>query len=87
MGCWVFFRGSKNQKSGKCHELPRKSIKKTIKKERWGWGGHFRGPKIKSGKCHELPRKSIIFLNLKTRWGWGGVEVLGVKKSKVREMS
>ena len=29
--------------------------------------------------------KTII--KKKTRWGWGGVEILGVKKSKVREMS
>ena len=30
-GCWGFFRGSKNQqKSGKCHELPRKSVKKML---------------------------------------------------------
>ena len=36
------FRGSKNQKSWKCHELPRKSKKV---KPRWGvgWGGGFRG--------------------------------------------
>ena len=47
-GCWGVFRGSKNQKTGKCHELPRKSTKKV--KTRWGvgWGGSFRGHKIKS---------------------------------------
>ena len=47
-------------------------------------GGVFRGSKNqKTGKCHELPRKSTK----KSKPGGGGVEVLGVKKSKVREMS
>ena len=54
------FRGSKNQKSGKCHELSRLSIKKKFKPIpprgfRGGWGSTFQ----KSGKCHELSRKSI----------------------------
>ena len=54
------FRGSKNQKSGKCHELPRKSII-CLLNPGGGWvGWKFRGSKNqKSWKCHELPRKSI----------------------------
>ena len=56
MGVLGFLGGSKNQKSGKCHELPRKSIKKYLTKKPGGGGG-------------------------------GGVKVLGVNKSKVREMS
>ena len=69
------FRGSKNQKSGKCHELPRKSIKQLLKKNPVGvgWGGNFSGQKIKSPgnvmNCPENPQK------FKTRWGgvgWGG---------------
>ena len=77
------FRGSKNQKSGKCHELPRKSIKQLLKKNPVGvgWGGNFSGQKIKSPgnvmNCPENPQK------FKTRWGgWGGVEVLGGQKIK-----
>ena len=31
------------------------------------------------------PENQYIFF--KPRWGWGGVEILAVKKSKVREMS
>ena len=56
-----FLGGSKNQKSGKCHELPRKSIKKIKKKKKPGGGGVevLGGSRNqKSGKCHELPRKS-----------------------------
>ena len=60
------FRGSKNQKSGKCHELSRKSITFVLPHPPpshpggWvpgggGWGSKFK----KSGKFHELSRKSI----------------------------
>ena len=45
-GCWGVFRGSKNQKSGKCHELPRKSLKKMLNPG-VGWGGGFRGQHLK----------------------------------------
>ena len=61
------FRGSKNQKSGKCHELCRKAITICLThptpgdsgglRGEGGWGSKFQ----KSGKFHELPRKSIIF--------------------------
>ena len=40
------FRGAKNQKSGKCNELPRKS--KTIFKKPGG-GGSFRGSRVIRG--------------------------------------
>ena len=57
------FRGSKNQKSGKCHELSRKSINLFlpippgggVPGGGGGWGLKFQ----KSGKFHELSRKSI----------------------------
>ena len=56
------FRGSKNQKSGKCHELSRKSINLFLPIpprgggfQGGGWGSKFQ----KSGKFHELSRKSI----------------------------
>ena len=56
------FRGSKNQKSGKCHELSRKSINLFlpippggVPGGGGGWGLKFK----KSGKFHELSRKSI----------------------------
>ena len=55
------FRGSKNQKSGKCHELSRKSINWFLPippgggSRGGGWGLKFQ----KSGKFHELSRKSI----------------------------
>ena len=57
-------RGSNNQKSGKCHELSRKSIKFVFtnptpgggfQEGGGGWGSTFQ----KSGKVHELSRKSI----------------------------
>ena len=54
--------GSKFQKSGKFHELSRKSIKHlfTPPPTKGGRSGNFRGSKNqKSGKCHELPRKVI----------------------------
>ena len=41
-----FFRGSNNQKFGKCHELPRKS-KKHIKNPLGG--GSFRGSRVVRG--------------------------------------
>ena len=76
------FRGSKIQKSGKCHELPRKSIFFFFKPHPTPGGpnGDFRGSKIqKSGKCHGRPRKSIIFFNPHpTLW----LGVLGLKISK-----
>ena len=55
------FRGSKNQKSGKCHELSRKSIDLFLPfPPRGGSGGGGWGLKFqKSGKFHELSRKSI----------------------------
>ena len=54
------FRGSKNQKSGKCHELSRKSIKFVFTHPTRGGGGSGGGSKFqKSGKFHELSRKSI----------------------------
>ena len=56
------FRGSKNQKSGKCHELSRKSINLFLpnpprggSRGGGGWGSKF----PKSGKFHELSRKLI----------------------------
>ena len=59
--------GSKFQKSGKFHELPRKLIKKLPPV------GNFRGSKNqKSGKCHELPRKVIKKCNPHPTGGLGG---------------
>ena len=54
-------RGSTFKKSGKFHELSRKSIKKTPPPPtNRGRSGNFRGSKNqKTGKCHELSRKSI----------------------------
>ena len=55
------FKGSTNQKSGKCHELSRQSIQFVFFNPshpggfRGGWGSTFQ----KSGKFHELSRKSI----------------------------
>ena len=50
--------GSKFQKSGTFHELPRKSINIFLPTP--PPGGNFRGSKNqKSGKCHERPRKVI----------------------------
>ena len=55
--------GSTFQKSGKFHELSRKSIKK-IPPTKGGRSGKFRGStNQKSGKCHELPRKVITKIN------------------------
>ena len=55
------FMASTIQKSRKCHELPRKSIKKLTPTPRVGWvGGSFRGQKL--GKYHELPGKLIHFV-------------------------
>ena len=54
--------GSKNQKSGKCHELPRKSKQHIFFffKPRWEGVEVLGGSKNqKSGKFHELPTKSI----------------------------
>ena len=54
------FRGSKNQKSGKCHELSRKSITFVFTHPTRGGGFGGGGSKFqKSGKFHELSRKSI----------------------------
>ena len=56
------FRGSTNQKSGKCHELSRQSVIFFLthptpggSEGGGGWGSKFQ----KSGKFHELSRKSI----------------------------
>ena len=54
---------SQIQKSGKCHELSRKSIKK-VNPHPTGGGrgfGSFRDQKF--GKCHERSRKSKHFFN------------------------
>ena len=70
------FRGSTNQKSGKCHELSRQSIKfvfcfpippRGVPGE-GGWGSKFQ----KSGKCHELSRKSIKKNHRPTKGGRSG---------------
>ena len=56
------FRGSKNQKSGKCHELSRKSINLFLPIPPRGGGsrgGGWESKCQKSGKFHELSRKSI----------------------------
>ena len=69
------FKGSKNQKSRKCHELSRTSIKLVFTHPTGGGPGGGLGSKFqKSGKFHELSRKSI------TKF-YSGV---GVKISKVR---
>ena len=57
------FRGSKNQKSWKCHELPRK--KNLNPGGGWGGGGGFRGQQF-----YELPRKSIILLTPGPERSW-----------------
>ena len=41
------FKGSQNQKCGKCHELPRKSQKN--KKKTWWGGGSFSGSRVIPG--------------------------------------
>ena len=53
------FRGSKNQKFGKCHELSRQSIQFVSfnPSHPGGFRGEVGGQK--SGKFHELSRKSI----------------------------
>ena len=55
------FRGSKNQKSEKCHELSRQSIQFFFNPSHPGGfrGGGWGSPFQKSGKFHELSRKSI----------------------------
>ena len=67
--------GSTIQKCRKCHELPRKSIKKITPTPRegvGGWvGGSFRGQKL--GKYHELPRKLIHFVTPHPTHPGGGV--------------
>ena len=84
------FRGSKNQKSGKCHELSRKSINLFLPippggrgVPGGGWGSKFQ----KSGKFHELSRKSIKQMYPPPTKGGRSGNFRGVKKSKVREMS
>ena len=84
------FRGSQNQKSGKCHELSRKSINLFLPNPPRGvpGGGGWGSKNQKSEKCHELSRKSInLFLPNPSRGVPGGGGGLGVKISKVREMS
>ena len=64
--------GSKFQKSGKFHELSRKSIKNIPPPTKGGRSGNVRGSKNqKSGKCHELSRKSIQFVLPIPPWGGG----------------
>ena len=69
--------GSKNQKSGKCHELSRKSLTKKLTHPPWGVPGGL-GVEVgilgestnqKSGKCHELSRKLINNFFLPTHPG------------------
>ena len=84
--------GLKFQKSGKFHELSRKSIKKMYPPPtKGGRSGNFRGStNQKSGKCHELSRKSIQFVFTHPTRGGGefqGGGGLGVKISKVRSIS
>ena len=76
------FRGSKNQKSGKCHELSRKSINLFLPIPPRGGGGGSRGGgwRLKfqmSGKFHELSRKSIKKFTPPTKVG-----ILGGQKIK-----
>ena len=69
------FRGSKNQKSGKCHELSRKSITFVFTHPTPGGSGGVGGSTFqKSGKFHELSRKSIkhIFTPPSTKGGRSG---------------
>ena len=88
--------GSTFQKSGKFHELSRKSIKKiTPPPTKGGRSGNFRGSKNqKSGKCHELSRKSInLFLpnppwgGFQSRGGGGGWGSTFQKSGKFHELS
>ena len=84
--------GSKFQKSGKFHELSRKSIQNfTPPPTKGGRSGNFRGSKNqKSGKCHELSRKSIQFVFTHPTLG-GGFQGRGVGgphfKSPVNSMN
>ena len=52
MGWGGNFRGSKNKKSGKCHELPRKS--KKIQNAVGGGVGVLGGQKIKSPRSNQI---------------------------------
>ena len=84
--------GSTFQKSGKFHELSRKSLKKITPPPhpKGGRSGNFRGSKNqKSGKCHELSRKSIKFVFYPSHPGGvpGRGGGLGVQISKVRYIS
>ena len=64
-----FFRVSKNQKSGKCHELPRKS--KTLKQKPVGGGGSFRGSKNqRSGKFHNMNCRENLYILFNLPRGW-----------------
>ena len=80
------FRGSKNQKSGKCHELSRKSITFVLTHPTPGGGGvPGGGSKFqKCGKCHELSRKSIKKLPPPTKGGRSG-NFRGSKNQKSRK--
>ena len=70
------FRGSKNQNSGKCHELSRKSIKQIFFTHPTpggsGGGGSWGSKFQKSGKFHELSRKSIKKSPAPTKGGRSG---------------
>ena len=91
------FRGSTNQKYGKCHELSRQSIQFVSFNPshpggfRRGGGGDWGSTFQKSGKFHELSRKLIIKKSPPPpppppKGGRSG-NFSGSKQSKVREMS
>ena len=89
-GARADFSGSKIKKSGKCHELPRKSLI-FVKPHPTPGGpsGDFRGSTIqKSGKCHGLPRKLIICVNPhSTLWlGVLGLKISNQKSRKFHEL-
>ena len=66
------FRGSTSKNSGKCHELPSKSIKRfNSHPTGGGGGGSFRSQTF--GKFHNLPRKSIHFVTPHPTHPGGGV--------------
>ena len=54
------FRGSKNQKSGKCHELPRKVIKKSNRTPPHQGLGVLKGKHFKCQTFHEFEKIDIF---------------------------